>query len=519
MQEEQRPIEDTGDEVLGNLTADVESLKRKSVTGFGWATVQQAVGRITSFIIQLALARLLTPEDFGTVAVLSIFIAISTTLANAGFSSSLSRTETLDERDLSTVFYYNLGMSASLYLILFIAAPWIADYFHNPILIPILRVQSLSMVIYAVSSIQGILLWRRMEFKKQMYVQLYCGVISGAVGVGMAALGFGVWALVGMGLANALVNAGLLWHYSSWRPKRIFDKGRFKVHFDFGWRIALSGIIKEVYNNITTVFIGRYFSTRILGLYGQVNAFYVVPVYILADPINKVSYPIFIRVQSNIELLRAGYRKVMRLLVMISVPTLSLLAVLAHPLYHFLFGEKWTLAAGYFQILCLAGILLPLNDYNVNILSAKGRSDLYMRLDIVRRIIGGVGIFIALVFSSKWGVYGLLWSSVICQVIFLFVNSHYSGQFINYTLWQQLRELFPFFIMSGVSALVVWGVDTYLVGGLSDFLRLAIGGCVMALMYLGLLLLFMRQDLLYVYELVLHHLLKRKTPAEAHQGH
>ena len=219
------------------------------------------------------------------------------------------------------------------------------------------------------------------------------------------------------------------------------------------------------------------------------------------------------------ELLRAGYRKVMRLLVMTSVPILSLLAVLAHPLYHFLFGEKWILAAGYFQILCLAGILLPLNDYNVNILSAKGRSDLYMRLDIVRRIIGGVGIFIALVFSSKWGVYGLLWSSVICQVIFLFVNSHYSGQFINYTLWQQLRELFPFFIMSGVSALVVWGVDTYLVGGLSDFLRLAIGGCVMALMYLGLLLLFMRQDLLYVYELVMHHLLKRKTPAEAHQGH
>ena len=167
-------------------------------------------------------------------------------------------------------------------------------------------------------------------------------------------------------------------------------------------------------------------------------------------------------------------------------------------------------AVSFFQILCLAGILYPLNEYNVNILLAKGRSDLYLRIDITRRVIGGVAMIIALVFRDYWGIYGLLWSQVICQVIFLFINSYYSGRFINYTIWQQLAELLPFFLMSGVSGLGVWGVDTYLTSGLPDFLRLAIGGCVMAGSYLALMFLFARQDLFYVWELLQEHLLKRK---------
>ena len=167
-------------------------------------------------------------------------------------------------------------------------------------------------------------------------------------------------------------------------------------------------------------------------------------------------------------------------------------------------------AAGFFQILCFAGLLSPLIDYNANVLMVKGRGDLFLKIDIARRIVGVAAMVIALSFSSYWGVYGLLWSTVISQVIFLFINSYYSGRFINYTIWQQLAELLPFFLMSGVSGLGVWGVDTYLTSGLPDFLRLAIGGCVMAGSYLALMFLFARQDLFYVWELLQEHLLKRK---------
>lgn len=498
------------DETLGNLTSDIQELKKKSVSGFGWATAQQAAGRITTFVVQLVLAHLLTPDDFGTVAALGIFITISSSLAEAGFGGSLTRQETLDERDLSTVFYYNIGASVLFYLILFSIAPWVAGYFQRPILCPMLRIYGIPNIIYSLGTVQKVLLWRRMEFKKQMYVQLLYGVASATAGVIMAYLGFGPWALVGMSFAQAITNTVLLWYYSPWRPKRLFDKERFKVHFDFGWRVASTNILKSVYDNLATIFIGRYFSMRTLGLYGQANSFYVVPIGILADPINKVSYPVFVRVQNDLERLRAGYRKVMRLLVQLSAPIIVMLMVLASPLYHRLFGEKWMEAVSFFQILCLAGVLYPLNDYNINILLTKGRSDLYLRLDITRRVIGVVAMVIALVFRDYWGIYGLLWSQVICQVVFLFINSYYSGRFINYTIWQQLAELLPFFLMSGVSGLGVWGVDTYLTSGLPDFLRLVIGGCVMAGSYLALMFLFARQDLFYVWELLQEHLLKRK---------
>ena len=499
------------DETLGNLTSDIQELKKKSVSGFGWATAQQAVGRITTFVVQLVLARLLTPDDFGAVAVLAIFLAITQTLSEAGFSSSLTRQETLDERDLSTVFYYNLGASLFFYLLLFLVAPWVADYFRDPKLCLILRVYGIPNIIYSLASVQRVLLWRRMEFKKQMYVQLFNGLASGGVGIAMAALGFGVWSLVGMAFAQSIMNAILVWNYSPWRPKRVFDKERFKVHFDFGWRVALTNVTRAVYDNVATIFIGRYFSMRTLGLYGQANTFYVVPVSVLADPINKVSLPVLVRVQNDVELLRAGYRKAMRLLVQLSAPILTMLLVLAHPLYHVLFGEKWMEAAGFFQILCLAGLLSPLIDYNANVLMVKGRGDLFLRIDIVRRIIGVIAMVIALSFSRYWGVYGLLWSTVISQVIFLFINSYYSGRFISYTIWNQLVELLPFFLMSGVSGVVVLGVDTYLTSGLSDFLRLAIGGIVMGVAYLALLYTFARRDLFYVWELLEEHLLKRKV--------
>lgn len=497
-------------EHLGEIPEDIATLKGKSVSGFGWATVQQLLGRLTTFSVNLVLARLLVPEDFGVVAVLNIFIAISLALADAGFASSLARTEHLDEKDTSTVFYFNAAMGLVLYGIFFIAAPWIADYFHNPLLTDVLRIQSLSFVIFPLGSVPSILIWRKMRFRQEAYVQISQGLVSGTVGIVMALCGFRYWSLVGLSIANAITRVITLLYFSGWRPKLIFSKERLKHHFAFGSRIAISKIIVSIYDNLTLAVIGRNFSARTLGLYNNANSLYIVPVATMADPIYKVTYPVLVKMQKDPDRLRAGYSRMMRLLFQLSCPVMVLLISLSSPLYHFLYGDKWMAAAPFFQVLCICGILYPINSYNNSILEVTGRSDLYLRLEVARRTIGVIAIFTGLLF----GIYGLLWSTVVTQVIHLFINSYYSGRIINYPLRQQLAELIPFALMAAAAGAVVWALDNILLSSLADFWRLSLGSVAMGVVYLLLAYLFTREDLLYVWRLILHHVLRRP----AHQS-
>lgn len=497
-------------EHLGEIPEDIATLKGKSVSGFGWATVQQLLGRLTTFSVNLVLARLLLPEDFGVVAILNIFLAISLTLADAGFASSLARTEHLDEEDTSTVFYFNIAMGLLLYSILFVAAPWIADYFHNPLLVDVLRVQALSFVISSLGSVPGILLWRKMKFRQETYIQILQGMISGGVGICMALAGFRYWALVGLAITNAMTRAILLFYFSGWRPKLIFSKEHLKHHFAFGSRMAVSRIIVAIYDNLTLAIIGRNFSTRSLGLYNNANSLYVVPVATIADPIYKVTYPVLVKMQKDPERLRAGYSRMIRLLFQLSCPVMVLLISLSSPLYHFLYGDKWMEAAPFFQILCICGVLYPINAYNTSILEVTGRSDLHLRLEVARRIIGVILIFTGLLF----GIYGLLWSAVIIQVFYLYINSYYSGRIISYPLRQQLAELIPFALMATAAGAVVWSLDNMLLSSLADFWRLSLGSVAMGVVYLLLAYLFTREDLFYVWRLILHHVLRRP----AHQS-
>lgn len=495
--EEHKPIE--------LLTGDTEELKSKAVSSFGWATFQQIFGRLASFAVNLALARLLVPEDFGTIAVLNIFIAIATQISDVGFGSSLSRTEKLDEADLSTIFYYNVGMSCLMYLVLFFAAPFIADYFNNPILTWVLRVQLLSLVISSLTAIHSILLYRQMKFRQDLYLQMTGTIVSSAVGVGMAFLGFKYWALVAMGLSAVVVRTPMILYYVRWYPKRIFSMDKIRQHFAFGSRIMLNNLIGTIAGNFSTILVARYFDTRTLGLYNNASALQQVPVSALSDPVNKVTYPVFVRIQADMERLKAGYSRVMRLVFQLTAPIMVLLSVLSYPLYHFIYGDKWMDAAPFFQILCICAILFPINSYNINIMQAKGRGDLYLRLGIVRRVIDILGLIIGL----QFGIYGVIWSAAIVQVIFLPVNSYYSGMLINYSLKQQLLDLYPFALMSVAAGAIVWGADTYLWGHWADFFRLALGGIVMGLSYLVLGWLFARRDVEYVWGLVQHYVLRR----------
>lgn len=492
-------------EAVGQLTDDPQELKAKAVSGFGWATIQQIFGRVMSFSVNIILARLLLPEDFGTVATLGVFTAIATSLVDAGFGSSLSRSERVDDTDLSTIFYYNVGMSVVMYALLFLAAPLIADYFHNPVLIPVLRVLMISLLVNALGGIHGILLFRQMFFRQDLYIQLGSWVVSAGVGIVMAYLGYKYWAIVGMTMTQAVIRNAMLWFFISWRPKLLFSKERLRHHFGYGSRIVLVGLLNTIYNNLTTIIIGRNFSMTIQGFYGNANGLQQVPVSTLSDPINKVTYPILVRVQNDPERLRAIYQRSMRLLFQISTPMMVALIVMAYPLYDLFFGEKWLEAVPYFQILCISGILFPINSYNINLLQVTGRANLHLRLDIVRKIVGVAGLFVGLAF----GIYGLIWSMAIVQVVYLFVNSHYSGRLIDFSLWTQLRELLPFALMSAVAGGVLWLADGYLLSGLPNFLHLACGSILMALVYLALACLFARKDVHYLWGLIQHYVLRR----------
>lgn len=502
-----KTIETAEDELenLIKLSDDTETLKKNSVSSFGWATVHQITGRVISFTVNLALARLLLPEDFGTLSVLWIFVSIAVTLSDVGFGSSLMRSEKLDDADLSTVFYYNVGMSALTSLILIVAAPWVGDFYHDPALVSVLRVLSLSFVLGSLGSVHAIVIWRNMKFKEDLIINMSSSIASAVVGIGMAYMGYHYWSLVGMNFTTAIVKPGLCWYYSKWRPKLIFSTARFRRHFAFGSRMAFTSVLSVIYDNLTTIIVGRWFSRAELGYMNNAHALYIVPVSIIADPINKVTYPVLAKVQNDAARLRSGYRQVMRLLFQLSCPVMVTLAVLADPLYHFLYGDKWMVSASYFQVLCIAGVLFPINSYNMNLITVKGRSDLHLRLDITRKVVGLLCMFGGL----PWGVFGIVCGYVASQVFNLFINTIYSGRFINFTLRQQLTELLPFFLMSLVSGLCVWVVDHFVMHSYGDFWRLAVGGIVMFLSYLAQAYSFMRQETLYIWSMVMHYVLRR----------
>ena len=498
------------EEELKEVLYDTEALKRKSVSGFGWAVLQQGLGRIISFTVMLLLARFLTPEDFGALAAVAILTDIARVLSDGGFGASLARSPEVDERDINSVFYFNLAMSGLCYLIIFVAAPWIADFFHAPNLVPLMRVQSLSLILGALGTIQWILIWRAMNFRVQTWSSASSTLVGGIVGCTMANLGYGPWSLVAQELSRAFTFMVFNWYASWWRPKLMFSVPHFKKHFAFGSRMATAQVLTVAYDKVSTILIGRFFSQRELGLFNQAKTFEAVPVGIIADPINQVTAPIFVRIQDDIERLKSGYRRAQRLLFQLSTPVMLALIVLGKPLYLFLFGEKWLDAAPFFQVLCVNGILRPINNYNINVVQVKGRSDLHLKLDIIRKVVEFGAMLAGLWFG---GIYGLVWALAVAQVFNLYINTRYSGQLLHFPLREQLGELFPLFLLGLVSGALVWLLDTFLMAGWAPFWRLALGGVTMAASYVALLWLFSREDLLYIWDYAYHHILKRPSKA------
>lgn len=439
-------------------------LKKQVAKGAIWVFMDQFGVQLVSFVVNLVLARLLMPADFGTIALFNVVINISSVLINGGMSSSLVRTQSVDERDLSTVFWFNMATTALLYLIVFIAAPWIGQFYKLPILAPIIRVYSIVLIIDSFVHVQAVLFDKKLDFKTTFKVRLPSVIAGGIAGIGFALAGMGVWSLVYSALLQNLLYTLQYWFYSDWRPTFTFDREKFNYHFAFGFRLTLSALLNVIFNNVYSIVIGKRFSETTLGYYNRAESLKNLPINNISTALNKITYPLFAKFSTDNQQLRHAYRRVLKLVIFIVAPTISLMVIAAEPIIRLLLGAKWLPAVPYFQLMALGALFQPIHNYNLNVLQVKGRSDLYLKLEIIKKIC----IVVAVVLGLRYGVYGLIWGQVAVSVASLCINTHYTARFLDYSMRQQLYDLLPSIFISCALGFVVWWGTALLPYELSD---------------------------------------------------
>ena len=431
------------------------SLKNKAVSGLIWTFAQQFSVQIINFGVQVILARILLPEEFGLIAMLHIFIAIGTNLLDGGMTSSLIRTENPDQKDYSTVFFVNLFAS----VFIFMMAPNVGEFFNQPILNNVLRVYALSFIIRAFVAVQTTRLTKEMNFKLQMKMQIPSVILGGLSGVILALNGYGVWSLVWLNLIQSFLFMVMHWWFSEWKPIMIIDKEKFKYHFEFGYKITLSSLLYTLYRNVYTIIIGKYFSAAQVGFYFQAETLRMYPVQHITTALDKVTYPMFSSIQNDKNSLKIYYKKTMQAVLFLIVPVMTLLLIFANDVFLLVLGEKWLPSVPLFQILCISGALQPLQNYNLNILKVKGRSDLLLKLNLITKIIPMVLIFAII----PLGIYGIVWFQSLFAFVLFYINSYYSGRFVNFGIFEQIKDVWIIFGISILTGVFIYFLNNWII--------------------------------------------------------
>lgn len=430
------------------------NLKEQTLSGLLWSFIDRFSQQGITFIVGIILARLLSPKEFGLIGMITIFIAISESFIDSGFSQALIRKKDCTEKDYSTVFYFNLVVGLLFFLILFISAPAIASFFNEKQLVNLIRVLGLVLIIDAFTIIQRTTLTQQINFKLQTKVSVIASIVSGIVGIVMAYAGFGVWSLVAKTLVQRIINSLLLWFWNYWKPQMVFCIKSFKELFSFGSKLLVSGLINTLYINIYYLIIGKYFSAQELGYYSQAVKFNDLPSSNINGIVSRVSYPVLAQLQNNPQQLKSGYKKIIKSTMFITFVLMLGLAVTAEPLLMTLIGEQWRTSVEYLQLLCFVGMLYPLHALNLNMLNVKGRSDLFLKLEVIKKLIA-IPIIIVGVF---WGIKAMIIGMIINSFFAYYLNSYWSGKLINYPLKEQVADVLPSFLLAlGVSVPIYIG--------------------------------------------------------------
>ena len=414
-----------------------ENLKKETVKGVAWSGIDKIANGGILFIANIILARLLTPKDFGLLAIIAIFIQISQTFIDSGFTNALIQKKDRSQTDYSTVFFFNLAISIGFYVVLFFCAPFIASFFENEKLTSLTRVVGLNLIIGALVSVHRTRLTIQLRFKIQAVISLISSIASAVVAIWMAYHGYGVWALVAWTRVNITLQVALIFIIIKWRPSFLFSKTAFKSLFSYSSKLLGASLIHLLYRNIYPIIIGKKFSPVELGYFNRADTFAMYAPYTISSVISRVAFPIFSRIQDDDARLRNAYSKYIIFSSLIIFPIMTGLILLAKPLTLQILTEKWLPMVPMLQILCIDWMTDHLCQINLNILYVKGRSDLALRLEIKKKTIAILIFFISL----YWGIIGVCWGRVVYGFIAVYFNSYYTKRLIGISLIQQLKDI------------------------------------------------------------------------------
>lgn len=432
-----------------------ESVKNKAIKGAGWSFADNIMNQGITFLVGLVLARLLTPEEYGLIGIIAIFIAVFNSIVDSGFSNALIRKTDAKDVDYNTVFITNMVLSVVLFFALFFSAPAIAKFFNQPQLLPLTRVMGSVVIINAFAIIQRTILVKKVDFKTQTKVSLIASVTSGVVGITMAVAGYGVWSLVGQQISRQLLNSMFLWIWAKWYPRIQFSVQSFKELFGFGWKLLVSGLIDTVWKEIYQVVIGKCYSAETLGQYTRAQQFGSIFSSNLTAVVQRVSYPVLSQIQDDKVRLKAAYQKVIKVTMLVTFCCMLGLAAIAEPMIVTLIGEQWLPAVPLLQIICFQMMLYPLHAINLNMLQVQGRSDLFLKLEIIKKVLGIVPLLLGILLNIYWMLIG----SVFTGFVAYYLNAFYSGPFLNYSIPEQLKDIAPSFFVAIFMALVVFAIS------------------------------------------------------------
>ena len=449
----------------------MKEFKNKAISAFLWSAAQTLTSQGLVFTISIVLARFISPSEFGLVAMLSIFVNLGDAIVNSGLSQSLIREKNVSEEEYSSVFYFNVGISLVIYVIFYNLAPFIAAFYHQDLMTSIVRMYFIIFIIKSLSLIQNTYLVKGLNFKQQFKISLPSQLISGSCGIIMAIKGFGVWSLIYSMLIQSTLECLQLWYYTKWRPLLSFSFAKLKIHFKFGYKLTISSIIDSVMGSFMNIIIGKYFSVYQVGIYSRANSLKQLPADGLISILGKVSQPLFAQIQDDTIRLKAYYKLIMQVSFLFLTPILMMAFVMADSFVMVLLTERWIEVVPYFRILCITGILFPLQVFNLHIINVKGRSDLNLKLEIVKVILNISILYIAM----QSGIYALLYGNVILSILGVFINSTYSKMFIDYSIFSQIRDVAIIVMYALIASLCSYFVIKFFLSGAADIFKLLVG--------------------------------------------
>ena len=429
-----------------------QSLKDKTVKGVAWSGIDNVAQYVMTFVVGIVLARLLTPDDYGLLGIIGIFTAVCAALINGGFANALIRKKDVTDDDYNTAFIVNFGMSLLLYAIIYFCSPFIAEFFGRNELVSLTRVSSIGIIIGALAIVQQTRLTKRIDFKTQTKITLIASISSGVIGIVMALMGYGVWSLVAQQLSSQLIRTLFLWLFNHWTPALSFSATSFKDLFGFGWKIMVSGVLDTVWKELYQVVVGKYYSPATLGQYTRAKQFSQLFSSNLTAVIQRVTFPVLSNIQDDKQRMVSVYRRIIKTTMFITAVSMLSLGAVSEPLLYCLIGPQWHEASTYLPLICVASSLYPLHAINLNMLQVQGRSDLFLVLEIIKKILGLgpllVGAFV--------GIMSMLYVSLFTGVICYFLNSYWTGKFMGYSSWMQIKDVAPSYGVATVVAVSVW---------------------------------------------------------------